>query len=127
LWLVDYNYQRIQSKGIQPKGLASISASNIELILFSITSKLKLTPEIFAHLQDYLGQIVYHNNLIADSIVLLQSPTQPNSGVWVDPRNLCLNEIAGICTPDPTYKDRPEPSLRARMERLLQEIEKIKS
>jgi len=125
-WIVEYNYGRIGSPGLPHKGLTSISATNVEQILFSSTTKLSLPTIIIEYLHDYLQQVVYHNSLVVEYSALMLEPPQPSKSVWVDPKNSCLGEIQAICTPEATYKNRDEPSLRARIERLLSELSKIK-
>ena len=124
-WLIEYNYDRIRNTNLLHKGLANIGTSIAEQVLFG-TISLRLKNEITDHLHDYLQQVVYHNNLFAEYMALLPAPVPQRSTV-IDRKITCMNEMAAICTPNPTYKDRSEPSLLARVERLLNELEKIKT
>jgi phosphate/sulfate permease len=122
LWLIEYNHQRIESKEIRHKALTSIDTSNGERVLFGIAILLPLKPEIQLKLRDYFQQTVYLNRLVAEYVAIM-----PSNPLTTNRLNAVLGEIKAICTPNPTYKDRPELSLRAHVEQLLNELEEIKT
>jgi hypothetical protein len=126
-WLVEYNHGRIRSSDLPHKGLTDLGASNVEQILFSSAIRLSLPSNIVEHLHDYLQQVVYHNNLVEEYKVLLLEPSQASKSVWVDRKSTCMGEIEAICTPEATYRNKDEPSLRARIDRLLNELDKVKT
>ena len=117
LWLIDYNYNRITSKELLCKALTFIKTANVERILFGTEISLPLE---YDELRGYLGQMAYHNSAVAEYTALT-----PN-GQTANYRISLLHEIAAICTPNDTYKDRLEPSPRARINKLLNDLSKIK-
>jgi hypothetical protein len=125
-WLIKYNHGRINDGNLIHKGLASISTSVMEQILFG-SSTLHLTKEIFDHLHDCLEQIVYHNNLFSEYMALIPNLPIDNRGAISHRTTNCMNEIAAICTQDDTYRNDPtQLSLQARVKRLLEELESVK-
>jgi hypothetical protein len=125
-WLVEYNHGRIRSLELPNKGLTDLGASNVEQILFSSATTVSLPSNIVEYLHDYLGQVVYHNTLVEEYKVLLLEPLQTSKSVWIDRKDKCLGELEAICTPEATYRGKDEPSLRVRIDRLLNELEKVK-
>lgn len=122
LWLIEYNHGRIRSAELPNKALTPIGTANVERHLFETTSSLSLKPETQSKLHDYLQQTVYLNSLIAEYMAaVLTNPLTPNRfGVW-------LGEIEAICTPNDTYRDNdPEPSLRVRAKKLLDDLSEVK-
>jgi hypothetical protein len=122
LWLIGYNHDRIDSKELPNKALTPIGTANVERHLFETTSSLSIKPEIQSKLHDYLQQTVYLNSLIAEYIAAVSTnPLTPNRfGVW-------LGEIKAICTLNDTYRDNdPEPSLRVRVKKLLDDLSEVK-
>ena len=126
-WLVEYNHGRIRSPDLPHKGLTSLDASNVEQILFSSATRITLPSDIVEHLHDYLQQVVYHNSLVEEYKALLLEPPQASRSVYVDRKATCMGEIKAICTQEATYRNRDELSLRARIERLLNELDKVKT
>lgn len=126
-WLVEYNHGRIRSPELLQKGLTDLGASNVEQALFSSTTKVSLPTNVVEHLHDYLQQVVYHNNLVEEYKALLLEPPQAGKSTWVDRKSTCMGEIEAICTPGATYSGKDEPSLRARIDRLLNELEKVET
>jgi len=126
-WLAEYNHGRIRSPDLPHKGLTGLGASNVQQILFSSATRISLPSSIVEHLHDYLQQVVYHNNLVEEYKVLLLEPPQASKSVWVDRKTTCMGEIEAICTPEATYRNKDEPSLRARIDRLLNELDKVKT
>jgi|GEM_PF-3085230 len=125
LWLIGYNYSRITNEGLPHKGLAAIDSSNVEWVLFGAAMSLQLKADVNSHLQDYFQQIVYHNSLVKEQETLLLSSIS-NRNIY-NQRQSCLGEIRAICTPNEKYRENdPEPSLRARVNRLLQDLDELK-
>lgn len=125
LWLIEYNYGRITDERLPHKGLTAIDDSNVERVLFGTVISLPLKHDVKSRLQDYFQQVVYHNSLVKEQETLILFP--------VDDRNIsiqrqcCWGEIKAICTPNERYReDDPEPSLRARGKRLLQDLDELK-
>ena len=78
------------------------------------------------HVLKYFEEVVYHNNLIGEYQALLPAAF-PAAGKAKDRMDRCMNEIAMICRSDaaPPPVDA-QPSLRARAESLLKELDGIK-
>jgi len=125
LWLVEYNHGRIRSMNFLHKGLASIISSNVERVLFDATAHLPLSPQLMELMHDYLEQVVYHNSLVEEYVSLVP---HTQGGTKAEKRmTSCLNEVGAICTPNDKYRENdPEPSLRARIKSLIQNLELVK-
>ena len=122
LWLVEYNYGRIQSKELQHKALSPIHTANVERVLFEAAISLPLKPETHSRLHDYLQQTVYLNSLITEYAAFV-----PSNPLMANRLNALLGEVKAICTPNDTYRnDDPEPSLRVRVKNLLDSLAEIK-
>jgi hypothetical protein len=122
LWLIEYNHGRIRSKDLPHKALATIGTANIERVLFGVTTSLALKPEAESRMRDYLQQTVYLNCLIAE-----YSAIMPSNPLTTNRFHAVLNEIMAICTSNDTYRDNdPEPSLRIRATKLLDDLAQIK-
>jgi hypothetical protein len=125
-WLIEYNHQRIGDNRLPHKGLATIPTSNAEKVLFSSDVLLPLSGQIMDRLRDYIQQVAYHNNLIRDYSILMTLPP-PFGSTQSDRAGHCLVELGRICTSDATYRaGDAEPSLLARAERLLKDLETVR-
>ncbi|MCJ7584907.1 MAG: hypothetical protein MUO30_09095, partial [Anaerolineales bacterium] len=122
LWLIEYNHNRIQSKELPYKALTTIGTTNVEQVLFGTTLLLSLEPEIQSRVHDYLQQTVYLNSLVAEYVAIM--PTNPlMTSRW----SALLGEIKAICTSNDTYRENdPEPSLRVRVRKLLDDLSELR-
>ena len=125
LWLIGYNYGRITEKRLSHKGVATIDSSNMQRILFGASVSLPLQADVKDRLLDCYQQIVYHNSLVKEQETLL--PSSINDEKTNRQRAQCLGELETICTPNDKYREYDsEPSIRARVRRLLQDLDEIK-
>jgi len=125
LSIIEYNHDRVLSEGMPHKGLTGVVTINVERVLFGAMPSLRFQPNVLDQLRNYLREVVYLNSLITEQASLVPSSV---SNVAVETRlRDYMAEIKAICTRADTFRENdPEPSLRIKAKRIVEQLDKIK-